>query len=144
MAKIAKHWGGAAMLSLCALSGMKAAFAAPPVNPKGAAHPELRAELRAPLDLRPPAPTVFDSQKTTAAFTALSHRQSFGALGSSDGLQASDGRQGRIPGRVEEFARRVHQEGLPVARLWQNKSALLSLGLNQKGKPGLWIVQKVR
>ena len=36
------------------------------------------------------------------------------------------------------------REGLPLARLWENKSALLSLGLNKKGKPGLWIVQKIR
>ena len=51
--------------------------------------------------------------------------------------------QARIPSRMEEFTRRVHKEGLPVARLWENKSALVSLGLNQKGKPGLWIVQKI-
>jgi hypothetical protein len=38
----------------------------------------------------------------------------------------------------------VRREGLPLARLWENKSALLSLGLNKKGKPGLWIVQKIR
>jgi hypothetical protein len=44
---------------------------------------------------------------------------------------------------MEELLRRVHREGLPVARLWENKSALVSLGLNQRGKPGLWIIQKV-
>ena len=49
----------------------------------------------------------------------------------------------RIMSRPEEFARRVHREGLPVARLWQGHSALLSLGLNQRGKPGLWLIQKV-
>jgi hypothetical protein len=48
----------------------------------------------------------------------------------------------RIMGRAEAFAQRFHREGLPVARLWENHSALLSLGLNQKGKPGLWLVQK--
>ena len=41
------------------------------------------------------------------------------------------------------MARRVHREGLPVARLWENHAALVSLGLNQRGKPGLWIMQKV-
>ena len=45
--------------------------------------------------------------------------------------------------RVEEFARRVHREGLPIARLWESHSALVSLGLNQRGKPGIWLVQKV-
>lgn len=38
--------------------------------------------------------------------------------------------------------RRVHREGLPVARLFETKGALLHLGLNPKGKPGLWLVQK--
>jgi hypothetical protein len=49
----------------------------------------------------------------------------------------------KIMSRPEEFARRVHREGLPVARLWQGHSALLSLGLNQRGKPGLWLIQKI-
>jgi hypothetical protein len=56
---------------------------------------------------------------------------------------AADAWRGRTSGRFEDFARRVHREGLPVARLWENKSALVSLGLNQRGKPGLWLVQKV-
>lgn len=47
-------------------------------------------------------------------------------------------------GGAEEFARRVRREGLPVARLFESKSALVSLGLNQKGKPGLWLIQKIR
>jgi hypothetical protein len=49
-----------------------------------------------------------------------------------------------VGGAAEEFARRVHREGLPVARLFESKSALVSLGLNQKGKPGLWLIQKTR
>jgi hypothetical protein len=49
----------------------------------------------------------------------------------------------RDESRVEQFARRVHREGLPIARLWENDQALVSLGLNQKGKPGLWLMQKV-
>jgi hypothetical protein len=137
MGKFARHWGSAAILGLCGLSSVKAA-AAPPESPTAKAH----LELRAPLDLRPPA-TVFDSQKTLAAFPSSLRRQLFG-VGLSEGFEASAGRQARIPGRIEEFARRAHREGLPVARLWENKTALLSLGLNQKGKPGLWIVQKVR
>jgi hypothetical protein len=43
---------------------------------------------------------------------------------------------------AEAFARRVHKEGLPVARLWETHSALVSIGLNPKGKPGLWLIQK--
>ncbi len=43
----------------------------------------------------------------------------------------------------EAFVNRVQREGLPVARLWENKAALLSVGLNQKGQPGLWLIQKL-
>jgi hypothetical protein len=43
---------------------------------------------------------------------------------------------------VAEVAQRFHREGLPIARLWESHRALLSLGLNQRGKPGLWLVQK--
>jgi hypothetical protein len=50
--------------------------------------------------------------------------------------------EARVMSRAESFARRFHREGLPVARLWENHSALVSLGLNGKGKPGLWLVQK--
>ncbi len=49
-----------------------------------------------------------------------------------------------IRSRAAEFARRVQREGLPLARLWETKSALLSVGLNAKGKPGIWLVQKIR
>lgn len=43
---------------------------------------------------------------------------------------------------LQDFVRRVHSEGLPVARLFESKSALLHIGLSPKGKPGLWLVQK--
>ena len=49
----------------------------------------------------------------------------------------------RVMGQAEILARRIHREGLPVARLWETKSALLSIGLNQRGKPGLWLTQKI-
>jgi 6-phosphogluconate dehydrogenase len=47
-----------------------------------------------------------------------------------------------VYGDAEAFARRVDKEGLPVARLWETHSALVSIGLNPKGKPGLWLIQK--
>jgi len=43
---------------------------------------------------------------------------------------------------IQDFVRRVHREGLPVARLFETKSALVHLGLSPRGKPGLWLVQK--
>jgi hypothetical protein len=49
----------------------------------------------------------------------------------------------RSAGRIEEFARRARREGLPLVRLWESHSALISLGLNAKGKPGLWIIQRL-
>jgi hypothetical protein len=44
---------------------------------------------------------------------------------------------------AQAYARRVHREGVPMARLWESRSALLSIGLNQQGKPGLWLIQKI-
>lgn len=50
---------------------------------------------------------------------------------------------GRLMSPAETLARRIHREGLPIAHLWQSKSALLSIGLNNRGKPGIWLTQKV-
>jgi hypothetical protein len=46
--------------------------------------------------------------------------------------------------KPEELVRRFHREGLPVARLWESHNALVSLGLNSHGKPGIWLVQKIK
>jgi hypothetical protein len=54
-----------------------------------------------------------------------------------------DGKRIRVTTRIEDFARQVHREGLPFARVWENQSMLVSVGLNPKGRPGLWIIQKV-
>jgi hypothetical protein len=45
--------------------------------------------------------------------------------------------------RAEELTRRLHREGLPVARLWETRSALVSIGLSPRGKPGIWLIQKI-
>lgn len=45
---------------------------------------------------------------------------------------------------LQDFVQKVHREGLPVARLFETKSALLHLGLSPRGKPGLWLVQKTQ
>jgi hypothetical protein len=44
---------------------------------------------------------------------------------------------------AERFVGRVHREGLPIARLWQSESALLSIGLNRRGKPGVWFTKTI-
>jgi hypothetical protein len=45
--------------------------------------------------------------------------------------------------RAEELTHRLHREGLPIARLWQTHSAMVSLGLSPRGKPGIWLIQKI-
>jgi hypothetical protein len=123
----------AAMLTLSAVAAMNSALAAPPGN-----------HARPPLDLRPSMSTILAVEKTPATFPSAA-RPSMGNERHIDlPSLGSDGAQTRMPSRAEEFARRVHREGLPLARLWESKSALVSLGLNQRGKPGLWIVQKIR
>jgi hypothetical protein len=120
-----------ALLAICAVGPMNAVLASPPVR-------------RLTLDLQPPAAEMAAAEKAPATFPSMRRR----TLGGQERIQPSGSSletpQARIPGRVEELVLRYHREGLPLARLWENKSALLSLGLNQKGKPGLWLVQKMR
>jgi len=122
---------------------MNASLANPPLNQRSPQRGALHLDLPSPLDLRPAAPTVA-AVKGSEVFPSPLHRQT---LGAQQELQLPGAgfavAQSRAMGGAEEFARRVHREGLPVARLWENKSALVSLGLNQKGKPGLWIIQKI-
>jgi hypothetical protein len=99
---------------------------------------------RPALDLQLPAGEMIAAEKTPAAFPSLRRRTLSGQELVQLSGSSSERPQTRIPGRVEELALRFHREGLPIARLWENKSALVSLGLNQKGKPGLWFVQKTR
>jgi hypothetical protein len=147
--------GRLATLGLCGLGVMNAALATPPGNqrgpaggPQGTQRGALHLDLRPAMDLRP---TMAVPEKTSGAFPSSLHRQTLGGqeqlqlpdLGSESSRSRIEGVQPRSTGGAEEFARRVHREGLPVARLWENKSALVSLGLNQRGKPGLWIIQKI-
>jgi hypothetical protein len=112
---------------------MSGAFAAPPSLQRGTVR----------LDLHTPLTAPGAAEKPSTAFPSSLHRQTLGAPGQLQlpGL-GSEGAHAPMRGRAEEFVRRVHREGLPVARLWENKSALVHLGFNQKGKPGLWLVQK--
>lgn len=118
-----------------------------------AAPPQGRQQFRTPppafgssqhLDLRPPSHLEIPGNSTekSHAFARLpASRQSSGP-GEREALpaMASDGMRSRPA--IQDFVRRVHHEGLPVARLFETKSALLHLGLSPKGKPGLWLVQK--
>jgi hypothetical protein len=53
-----------------------------------------------------------------------------------------DGHGVRDQSPLEQFARKVNKHGLPLAQLWENDTALVFLGLNRKGRPGLWFVHK--
>lgn len=44
---------------------------------------------------------------------------------------------------AQRIVDRVRREGLPIARLWRSNSALLSIGLNQRGKPGIWFTKTI-
>jgi len=45
---------------------------------------------------------------------------------------------------LQEIAHNFRREGLPVAKLFQDRTSLLHLGLNPRGTPGLWFVHQVR
>jgi hypothetical protein len=127
---------------------MNTALGAPPSHARGLA---IHADVHPHLDLRPSVNGVATAEPAPAVFPSARHPQSLGAqpLGAQQpfelpALGAERAPAARVPSRAEEFAQRVRREGLPLARLWENKSALVSLGLNKKGKPGLWIVQKIR
>ena len=105
------------------------------------------------LDLRPPrvsSPTISRGGADAPAFTpfpSVTH-----PLDAGKASLATDDRRPtalligelnfQVMGQAQILARRIHREGLPVARLLETKSALLSIGLNQRGKPGLWLTQK--
>ena len=111
-------------LAVLAIGAMNSALASPPFH-------------RLPLDLQPPAPEVPAAEKTPTTFPSM-HRTTLAGLEQVQlSSSSSETLRARIPGRVEELVLRFHREGLPIARLWENKSALVSLGLNPKGKPGL-------
>jgi hypothetical protein len=122
---------------------LSSAMASPPQNRPVQARAQ--SQIQAPgqhLDLRAPFPAVDVSEKTSS-FPSMSRRHS---LGSQEPVRlpalGADGMRSRAT--LQDFVRRVHHEGLPVARLFETKSALVHLGLSPKGKPGLWLVQKTR
>lgn len=105
---------------------------------------QTRSQRMGQLDLRPPTMT-FGEERTALPFRPLSGGSTDGENQSRFAKLAGAGNDAipmRNTGRIEELAHRIHREGLPVARLWESHSALLSLGLNQRGKPGLWLIQK--
>ena len=97
------------------------------------------------LDLRPPS-HAFEAdnstEKLTGAFPSMSRAANAAREPAELPMLGAEGTRARPS--VQEFVQRVHREGLPVARLFETKSALVHLGLSPRGKPGLWLVQKTR
>jgi hypothetical protein len=103
-------------------------------------------QLHAPsqhLDLRAPSHAMEvgrASEKTASVFPSMAHRQSPVQEQVEVPNLASEGIHARPT--IQEFVQKVRREGLPVARLFESKSALVHVGLSPRGKPGLWLVQK--
>jgi hypothetical protein len=138
-----------AHLTMLGLWGMcmSAAQAAPPLSqhlPRLDLRPA--SQLHSAPELHGAAAGMVISEKNSDAFPSSLHRQPLGGETPERNEVPAFGSLGtpsRMDSPMQALARRVHHEGVPVARLWENKSALVSLGLNQKGKPGLWIIQKI-
>jgi hypothetical protein len=109
----------------------------------GAGHLDFqRLDLRPPetfSGMRSPASSIGDSQ---ALFPSAKRAQG-GSTGDEDLPGSANVAMLRMENKVQEMERRVPREGLPLARLWETKTALLHVGLSPKGKPGLWLMQKV-
>ena len=128
------------VVGVVALLALSSALAAPP---QARLQPRPQSQIQTlgqHLDLRAPSPAL-DAAQRPASFPSMLHRQAASPQETSPlPSLGSEGMRSR-PG-IQEFVRRVHREGLPVARLFETKSALVHLGLSPKGKPGLWLVQK--
>ena len=80
------------------------------------------------------------SEKSASVFPSMGHRQNPALEQVEVSTLGSEGMHARPT--IQEFVHKVHREGLPMARLFETKSALVHLGLSPRGKPGLWLVQK--
>jgi hypothetical protein len=150
--KTQKQQLSSTVLVMTGLVAMHNATAAPPLRMQLQTRPQAAVQFRSQpatslqtqqhLDLRAPAhvPELNDD----AADRSFPSRRTNVATQEAVQLPALGAQSVRARPTVQEFVRRVHQEGLPVARIFEGKSALVHLGLNPKGKPGLWLVQKTR
>ncbi len=96
------------------------------------------------LDLRPPQ--IFAGSSVADSFFVAHSEASTvpaRALAPSASPPASSAAGGRVMSPMESLAHNFHQQGLPLAKLFENRDSLVHLGLNQHGKPGLWILHKL-
>ena len=144
----------AAVVGICEIAALNAAYAQPPLQKvtaalalgrgasKGQERTLPRLDSLPRLDLRLPAQTPASDAGHSAP---TSDRRLFagGSPFRSDGHTASQAPSGHIMSPMESVVHNFHQEGLPLARLFQNSNSLVQVGLNPKGKPGLWVVHKL-
>lgn len=100
-----------------------------------------RLDLRAPVHLSTASLTNSSSREFPSKRRALSnddHDDRLPVLG------AANEPAERNTGRIETLVRRARREGIPIIRLWDGRAAFVSLGLNQRGVPGLWLIQKIK
>ena len=159
----------AILIAACGLGLFESAFALPPLSRAGSSLPtaeSARSTLAVdrllsrpvntstvPLDLRPPQEprpeSVHEGAGTPgwAPFpSAVRHLES----GTEDrlppagfGAEAASFQQMSPAQLIAQRMQRLHREGLPIAHLWESKSAALNIGLNQRGRPGLWFTQRM-
>jgi hypothetical protein len=134
----------AGLISICELTALKAALAEPPLLKGSAvlAHGSKSTEREAPhLDLRAPSQNSTSTQ--APATTVQGGHRLFENNGPFRTEQLDSARDGHINSPLQNVVHNFQREGLPIAKLFQNDSSLVHLGLNPKGKPGLWIVHKL-
>jgi hypothetical protein len=164
-----KHRLTGVIAGVCGFCLLSSAVASPPISQEGSSlsvknlvrsmsvasrsvvrqdmQPSAHFDLRAPRD---PSQTIFRGSANSLAFNpfpSVIHQLDAGKANFASDYRSSTAMligelNFQVMGQAEILARRIHREGLPVARLLETKSALLSVGLNQRGKPGLWLTQK--
>jgi hypothetical protein len=108
-----------------------------------------RLDLRVPHDQIVMGIQAGSASPETIAFPYGPQRPMRGVAGSGtnehayqSGLTSSEANF-HFASPAERFVRGVQREGLPIARLWKSESALLSIGLNKRGKPGMWFTKSL-
>ena len=127
------------------ICSIQAALSAPPAtSPTNSMSRPSVAERTSPLhlDLRAPSQSLASEERASVFPSALTHR-GFSPTQDTTQLPSLGAGNPRVRAPLPELARHIQHEGVPLARLWENHSALVHIGLNQRGKPGLWLVQKI-
>jgi hypothetical protein len=128
-------------MEICARTAFAAPPGASPLNSMSRPSVTQRAS-QIHLDLRAPAQSLPAEERAPVFPSAFAHRR-FAATEETAQLPTLAAGNPRVRAPLPELARHIQHEGLPIARLWENRSALVHIGLNQRGKPGLWLVQKI-